>query len=49
MAGHVDLAELALLDECLEVTCHVWPVHVLLGPDQVSSVVSMEYMLNFVL
>ena len=52
MAGHVDLAELALLDECLEVTCHVWPVYVLLGllfdPDQVSPVVGMEYMIHFV-
>ena len=52
MAGHVDMAELTLLDECLEVTCHVWSVHVLLGPlfdpDQVSSVVGMEYMIQFV-
>ena len=31
MAGHVDLAVYALLDEELEVFGHVGPVHMLLG------------------
>merc|ERR1712082_120609 len=52
MAGHVYLAELALLDEGLELAAHPRPVHVLLGPlldpGEISPVVSVEDVLHSV-